>query len=635
MTRTRLTAVAAALGIISGGLGHAQTRTASPTRAHVEFLASDMLEGREAGSPGERLAADYITAQLARIGARPLPGRSDLLMPFEFTAGSRDGGSSIIISGETTADGTVAGLRPAEQVFSEPAQVRSLSFSDDAEITGPVVFAGYGLVVPESQNIGYDSYATLDVKDKIVVVLRYFPEDADRQTRAVLARYAGLRYKAMAARQRGALALLVVTGPHSPNAGELVPMTFDTAIAGSGIPAASISGVVADALFASAQVGAPGDPTSQGALDGPPSQTILRDAQQELDSGNPHVAGFDLPGVTLALKTAVVRERQTARNVLAYLPATTGADAVEKPWVVIGAHYDHLGHGGRGNSLASQDEAQAIHHGADDNASGTAAILAIAESLARQPRRRHVLIALWSAEEIGLVGSNAFTAAPPVPLDQIAAYVNFDMVGRMQDNKLIVQATGTSPSWGRLLERANVAAGFNLIVQPDPYQPTDVATFNQADVASLAFFTGSHVDYHKPSDTAGKINFEDLDRVVIMATAIVRSIADADQAPQFTKVDQPVSRGSVAGLRVTTGTIPDYATEAEGLLLGGVIGGGPAEQAGLTKGDIIVEIADQTIANIYDYTYALELLRVNQPVKVVYLRDGERRDTMLTPAARR
>jgi hypothetical protein len=601
----RFTAVVSALGLISGGLGHAQTTVAAPTKAHVEFLASDTLEGREAGSPGERLAADYITAQLARIGARPLPGRADMFMPFEFTAGSRDGGSRIIISGDAVAG----------REFSERSQIQALSFSDDAEVAGPVVFAGYGLVVPESQNLGYDSYATLDVKDKIVVVLRYFPEDADQQTRAVLARYADLRYKAMAARQRGARALLVVTGPRSPNAGELVPMTFDTAIAGSGIPAASINGPVADALFASTK------PLTEG--------------QQELDSGNPHVAGFELPGVSVTLKTAVVRERQTARSVLAYLPARTGVDAVEKPWVVIGAHYDHLGRGGKGNSLASRDEAKEIHHGADDNASGTAAVLAIAENVARQPRRRHVLIALWSAEEIGLVGSNAFTAAPPVPLNQIAAYLNFDMVGRMQDNKLIVQATGTSPAWGRLLERANVAAGFDLVVQPDPYQPTDVATFNQAGIASLAFFTGSHADYHKPSDTAGKINFEDLDRVVTMAAALVRSIADADQAPQFTKVDQPVSRGTVAGLRVTTGTIPDYATEVKGLLLGGVTGAGPAERAGLLKGDIIVEIAGQTIANIYDYTYALELLRVNQPVKVVYVRNGERRDTTLTPAARR
>ena len=622
MTRMMLSAGACGLALAATTATHAQSSVASPTRAHVEFLASDALEGREAGSPGERRAADYITAELVRIGARPLPGRQDMLMPFDFTAGSRDGGSRVTISGDT------------ERVFGERTEVQALSFSDDAEVTGPVVFAGYGLVVPESQNIGYDSYTSLDVKDKIVVVLRYFPEDADQKTRAVLARYSALRYKAMAARQRGARALLVVTGPRSPNAGELVPMSFDTAIAGSGIPAASISGVVADALFASAKVGPPRDPAGQAQPGGSIRGSVLRDVQQELDSGNPHVAGFEFPGVRITLKTAVARERQTARSVLAYLPATQSVDAVEKPWVVIGAHYDHLGRGGKGNSLASREEAKEIHHGADDNASGTAAVLAIADTLSRQPRRRHVLVALWSAEEIGLVGSNAFIAAPPIPLGQIAAYLNFDMVGRMQDNKLIVQATGTSPAWGRVLERANVAAGFDLVVQADPYQPTDVATFNQAGIASLAFFTGSHADYHKPSDIAGKINFEDLDRVVSMAASVARSIADADQAPQFTKVDQPVSRGSVAGLRVTTGTIPDYATEVKGLLLGGVTGGGPAERAGLTKGDIIVEIAGQTIANIYDYTYALELLRVNQPVPVVYLRNGERRSTTLTPAAR-
>ena len=276
-----------------------------------------------------------------------------------------------------------------------------------------------------------------------------------------------------------------------------------------------------------------------------------------------------------------------------------------------------------------------IHHGADDNASGVAAVLGVAEGLAKQPRRRNVVLALWSAEEIGLVGSSQFVSMPPIPLAQVAAYLNFDMVGRMKDNKLIVQATGTSPLWGRLLERANIAAGFDLNVQPDPYQPTDVATFNQEGVACLAFFTGSHVDYHKPSDTAEKIDYEDLDRIAAMATAIVKSVGDTPEAPQFTKVDQPVSRGSLAGVLVTTGTIPDYTTEAKGLLLSGVIGGGPAEQAGLTKGDIITEIAGQSIANIYDYTYALELLRVNQPVKVVYMRNGERRETQLTPAARK
>lgn len=606
MTRTRAIALLALTLLAGTSATLAQTAAASRTRPHVEFLASDTLEGREAGSPGERLAADYVAAQLARLGARPLPGRADLFLPFEFTAGSRDGGSQIVVT------------RGAEaRTFTGTTQVQALSFSDDAEVSGPVVFAGYGLVVPESQNFGYDSYATLDVKDTIVVVLRYFPEDADEKTRAILARYSDLRYKAMAARQRGARALLVVTGPRSPNAGQVVPMTFDTALAGSGIPAASVSGELADALFAS------GKP--------------LRDLQQELDSGNPHVAGFELPGVTLTLRTSVVRERHTARNVVAYLPATMPVPASARPWVAIGAHYDHLGRGGHGNSLASKEDAGGIHHGADDNASGTAAVLAIAETLARstEPRRRHVLIAFWSAEEIGLVGSNAFTTKPPVPIEQVAAYINFDMVGRMQENRLIVQATGTSPSWARLLERLNVAAGFDLAVQPDPYQPSDVANFNQAGVPSLMLFTGSHPDYHKPSDTSDKINYEDLDRIVVFGAALTRSLTDLDEAPQFTKVDQPTTRASIAGVRMTTGTIPDYATEVKGLLLAGVMGGGPAERAGLMKGDVIVEIAGKTIANIYDYTYALELLRADQPVTVVYMRNGERRETALTPAARR
>jgi Zn-dependent M28 family amino/carboxypeptidase len=570
------------------------------TRGYVETLASERFAGREAGSTGERQAGDYIAAQLARLGAKPLPGRQDVFMSFEFTAGSRDGGSQLVMG---------------DQRFAAPDDVVALSFSDDAAVSAPVVFAGYGIVVPESQSFGYDSYATLDVKDKAVVVLRYFPEDADKETKSILARYSDLRYKALAARQRGAKALLVATGPRSPNAGQTVPITFDTALAGSGIPAASISGKAAAALFGSRS---------------------LESVQKELDSGNPHVAGFALDGVTIELATKLVREKRTARNVVAYLPATAPVTGVDKPWIVIGAHYDHLGLGRNGNSLATGTDAGKPHVGADDNASGSAAVLAVAEAMARQKvRRRNLAVALWSAEELGLIGSSAFVNTPPIPLNEIAAYLNFDMVGRMQDNKLAVQATGSSATWASLIERANVAAGFNLALQPDPYQPTDVATFNQASVPSLNFTTGAHLDYHKPSDTADKINYEDLDRIAEFATVIATRLLESEQAPQFVKVEQSSQTVNRTGVRVFTGTVPDYAAEAKGLLLGGVIGGGPAEQAGLQKGDVIVEIAGQTIANIYDYTYALELLKIGEPVKVIYMRGSDRRETTLTPAARR
>jgi Zn-dependent M28 family amino/carboxypeptidase len=304
--------------------------------------------------------------------------------------------------------------------------------------------------------------------------------------------------------------------------------------------------------------------------------------------------------------------------------------------VEIGAHYDHLGHGEAGNTLASKEDAGKIHFGADDNASGSAAVLAVAATLARQPRKRNIVVSFWSGEELGLIGSTAYANKPAVALDQLAAYLNFDMVGRMQDNKLTVQATGTSPMWPKLLEQTNVAAGFDLAVQEDPYQPTDVATFNAASVPSLSFFTGAHADYHKPSDTADKIDYEDLDRVVDFAAAIVRKIGDAQEAPAFTKVNQPTDSGAGrAGVRIFTGTIPDYASDAKGLLLGGVIGGGPAEQAGLQKGDVIIEIAGQTIANIYDYTYALDVLKIGEPAKVIYMRAGKKLETTLTPAARK
>ena len=602
----------------------AQVATQSPTRAHVETLASEKFGGRDAGSEGERLAAEYIVSQLTRLGARPLPGRADMFQPFEFTAGSRDGGSLITIP--YTSDLTSVlecpsrdlpqTRRPAPVAVCGENHVRALSFSDDGAVDGDVVFAGYGIVVPETQSFGYDSYAGLDVKDKVVLVLRYSPDDADPATRAILARYSDLRYKAMQARQRGARAMLVVAGPRSPNAGELVPMTFDTAIAGSGLAAASITGSVASALFRNA-----------------PAGQSLDKIQRELDSGNPHVAGFPL-AAQISLTTKLLRQKKSARNVVAYLPAT--APALAKPWVVVGAHYDHLGTGTGGNSLALGADAGRPHVGADDNASGTAAVIALAESLAKQPqRRRHVVIALWSAEEIGLIGSKEFIASPPVPLDQIAAYINFDMVGRMTNNKLAAQATGTSPVWGSFIERANVRAGFDIAIQPDPYQPTDVSSFNEGGVPSLNFTTGAHTDYHKPSDTADKINYEDLDRIVDLATAITRQLLDAEAPPQFTKVEQSSQTPSRTGLRIFTGTVPDYTAEVKGLLLGGVIAGGPAERAGLQKGDVIVQIAGQSITNIYDYTYALELLKVDQPVQVVYTRSGKRLETTLTPTARK
>src|SRR5438105_2666931 len=289
-----LTALIAGAAIVHP---YGQTAATATTRTYVTTLASEKFEGRLTGSNGERLASEYLVSQLRRMGAKPLPGATDFLLPFDFTAGARDGGSTTTITDTRTNNA---------RSFTARTDIQALSFSDNADASGAVVFAGYGIVVPEAQNFGYDSYATLDVKDKVVLVLRYFPEDADIKTKGILARYADLRYKALAARQRGAKALLVVTGPKSPNAGETIPMSFDTALSGSGIVAASISGGAADTMFATF---------------GDPGKTLAA-AQAALDTANPHVAGFIIPNVNVNIHAAVAREKRTGHNVVGYLPAT-------------------------------------------------------------------------------------------------------------------------------------------------------------------------------------------------------------------------------------------------------------------------------------------------------------------------
>ncbi|MGH7487239.1 MAG: M28 family peptidase, partial [bacterium] len=283
----------------------------------------------------------------------------------------------------------------SDVVSDHGPNVRALSFSDNGNVEGSVVFAGYGIVVPDSQGFAYDSYATLDVKDKIVVVLRYFPEDAEPKTKGILSRYADLRYKAMAARQHGAKAMIVVTGPSSPNAGELAPMTFDTAIAGSGIVAVSVTGAEASEIF-------------KAVPDKP-----LATAQKSLDDANPHATGFALPGITVKVHAAVEREKRTGHNVVAYLPATTPVTTVAKPWVALGAHFDHLGHGEAGNTLAGKEDTGKIHFGADDNASGSAAVLASAATLANQPRMRNVLVGFATGEELGQVSRGGIHKTEP------------------------------------------------------------------------------------------------------------------------------------------------------------------------------------------------------------------------------
>ena len=584
--------------------------TKSDLQHEVEWLADEKRDGRMTGTAGAQAAANWLTDYFQKTGLKSLG--KDFLFPFEFNSGER------VLPEKTRCEIAVEG-KPAVNAKLD-TDFRPLSFTEDGNVEGEVVFAGYGLTVPEGNGAHYDSYDGVDVKNKIVLLLRYVPENVDPTRRAHLNRYAGLRYKTMHAREHGAKGVLVVTGPNSPNAGEILPLTNDGTSAGSGIVAASISGKTADALLA-------------------PSGKTLKQLQSALDDENPHADhGFVLPKVKVKLACGVEHLKKSDHDVVACLPPAPGGS---DEYVMIGAHYDHLGHGGS-NSLDRSGEENKIHPGADDNASGVAWVMELAASLAQErtehpeKSRRGVIFACWSGEEIGLIGSAAFCEHPPVPLNKIVAYLNADMVGRLRDNKLTVQGVGSSHVWRRMIEKRNVAAGFNLSLQDDPYLPTDVTSFYLKNVPVLNFFTGAHEDYHRPTDTADKLNYDGLERVAQFSKQIVTDLAQSSERPDLAKVERSgPAGGGRETLRAYLGTIPDYTTDVKGVKLSGVRGASPAEKGGLKGGDVIVEFAGQKIANIYDYTYALDAVKIGQPITMIVERDGQRVTLTVTPEARK
>ena len=590
-------------------------KTKTSIRQHIEFLADDALEGRMTGSEGAKRAAEHIASQFAQLNLKPVGDEQSYFQAFEFTAGRR------IISEENRFHITRQ-VHGSEQVmeFSVEKDFQPLSFSRNGVVEGEVVFVGYGLSVPGELGEGYDAYAGLDVKDKIVVALRYVPEEIEPERRQQLNRYAGLRYKAMQAREQGAKAFLVVAGPNSPNAGKLIPLDFDSSLADSGIVAASISDTVVNTLFA-------------------PSGKDLKEIQSGLDVENPHFVGqFPLPDVKVRIVVSVEKVKKTDQNVVALLPSPELTD--NTAYVIVGAHYDHIGYGEIG-SLARKGEEGQIHNGADDNASGTAVVLELATTLSKayqeHPEKfnRGVIFALWSGEELGLIGSTHFVNHPVVPLEKIAAYVNFDMVGRLRENKLILQGVGSSSVWTKLIEKRNVQIGFKLTLQADPYLPTDVTAFYPKEVPVLSFFTGGHEDYNRPTDDSGTLNYTGIERISRLAHGIVLDLISAAERPEYVRVERSQSEGgSRDTLRAYLGTIPDYTTEGTGVKLSGVRAGGPADKAGLKGGDVIVKFGGQEITNIYDYTYALDAVKIGEPVEVIVLRDGKRVQLTVTPEAR-
>jgi aminopeptidase YwaD len=646
----------------------------------IAYLASDALEGRRTGTPGANDAAHYIAGEFSLLGLRPGmqmagPGRTRgevrarYLQPFPYVGSVDLGTASKLAVRMNYADQSID-LRVSEDWMP-------LGFSSSAKIeNAQAVFAGYGIVADEPKR---DDYAGVDAKDKVVVVLAGTP-DRDNP-HGQFARYEDPRWKAIAAKDRGAKALILLSWEDDFRDERLAKLHYDNA-GQAGLPVlvvAKAAGMHLLQALAKTTFEIPPnskcDPATKMAdgtlvarcgkdkvfkhADGSVEIELPDGSRTSVDAnGNFKSDKFygpkELERLTWSLSTDVIRRESPSFNVVGILP---GSDPKLKgETIVIGAHYDHLGMGGEGSGSLSARPG--IHHGADDNASGVAGLLELARMLTSQnpkPRRTIVFIA-FSGEEEGLIGSNYYVNHPIVPLQNTVAMINMDMIGRLKENKLIIGGAGTAQDWHRMIDQENLgilaaaavsadnnprdagggfaASKFAVALSEDGYGPSDHSSFYSKQVPVLFFWTGNHEDYHKPSDTADKINYEGEARIISFIANIFRDIDKTDKRPTYT-VAKSDSQGRSMGFRVYLGTIPNYADSNDGLKLDGVRDDSPAAKAGLKAGDKIVKMAGREVKNVYDYTYALGEMKAGQEYEVEVVRGSERLILKITPAVRK
>ncbi len=611
--------------------------------AHVRALTDERTAGRRTGTEGEDLAGDYIARFMQSIGLEPGGNDGGYLHRFEFTSG-------ISLGSDNSLDLELSGNKVDAVRTEVDTTWRPLAFSRSGEIPpSPIVFAGYGMIAPaHADGVGVDAYAGLEVTDRWVMVFRGLPHTLEGTDRQHLQRYASLRYKAMVARDHGARGILFVSGPLGRFRNELVPLLFDASLAGTRIAVLSINDELASRLLSN-------ESRSLNKLQHQAAIPLEAMTSKDLAAASRGFESFEIAGVTLGGNVDLETVRAAGNNVLGRLQL--GARP-SRETIVLGAHYDHLGHGEGSASLASGDDVGAIHHGADDNASGVAVLLEIAEELTSRRDdgeklgERDFVFAAWSGEELGLLGSarwvsdhiDPHTDPQPHatagrldrerPRDGVVAYLNFDMVGRLREN-VVIQGLGSSPLWPELLESAAAPLALSIVPQTDSYLPTDATSFYTHGVPILSAFTGVHSQYHTPQDTIDRLNFEGAAQIATLGSRIAQSLSRSKRPPPYLAQTTPSSDQTRSGFRVFLGTVPDYAQSGvSGVRLTGVAPEGPAQRAGVRGGDIIVEVDGRRIENLYDYTYALEALRVGESAKIVVMRGAKRITLDVVPGSR-
>ena len=567
---------------------------------HVKYLSRDEMKGRGNGTPELDQAADYIASQFRTWGLRPMGDKGTYFQKFQVTIGATPGPQN-----ELDVNGKQ--LKINEDFVP-------IVFSDTSSFDGALVFAGYGITAPEFH---YDDYQDVNVTGKIVLVLRHEPQESDPKSPfdgTNFTSHASFINKAINAKQHGAQGIIFITDLNHEDE-QVGPATRTEETDDLGIPAVHAK---RDAVVGLLKTG------------GKDLSAIQKSIDADL---KPH--SFDIPNSQVHISTDILRAHKVVQNVLAGLP---GSDpALENEWVIVGAHYDHLGFGDR-SSLAPSQIGQ-IHHGADDNASGTSGVLEIARLAAknRQQWKRSVLFMTFAGEEIGLLGSSYFVNHPTVPLKTVMGMINMDMIGRINNDRLFVGGVGTSPEFKSWLEQFNKSSGLNLDYSDSGYAASDHMSFNSKKIPVLFFFSGLHTDYHKPSDTYEKINSNGAIKVLSLVYQMADKMATEPQRLQYTEVQQPkpAAAGSGGGYGPYFGSVPDFRDDLKGVLFADVQNGSPAGKAGLKQGDLLVQFDGKPIENLYDFTYALRSKKVGDIVVVVVKRNGQEVKANVTLEARR
>ncbi len=604
----RYLACAVAFGLALTAVRAADNAVEQRLRRDIDFLASDQCEGRGISTKGINLAADYVSRAFKEAGLKPAGPDGSYFQPFEISGPGRLEKPGLLV---------LRGPQGQEVSLKAGQDFQVLGLSGSGKVKAPVVFAGFGIT---ATNTHYDDYGHANVAGKVVVVIRKTPRFNNKLTpfdEDMGPQHAALVTKMVNADLHKAAAVIFVNDQDLPRQGDaLMPFGYTSRAAAAKLPAVHVRRAVANAMLKST-VG-----------------RDLLDVEKAIDRDlTPRSA--PLKGWTATIEVNVKRTMIPTKNVVGVLE---GAGPLAKETVVIGAHYDHLGYGGPG-SLARERGKKQIHYGADDNGSGTTVLMEVARHFGKVPNRqgRRLLFIAFSGEESGLLGSEYYVNHPLYPLAETVAMVNMDMVGRLRNDphtgkgKLDVMGTGTAKTFAALIDTLNKKYDFQIAKMPGGFGPSDHSSFYSKKIPVFFFFTGNHKDYHRPTDTADKINVAGMARIAEMVEDLVARLATVTDRPLYVKVKGGAPRMSPGVQGPVLGIMPSYSDTKEGVLIGGVRENGPAEKAGLKEGDRIVELGGQSVRNLEAYMFLMRKHKKGVPLDIGILRDGKKVKVKVTP----